>query len=80
MTIFKTLCSHASKDAEGKVIIKPAAPGIVEGAEEEHLDYFLKGLASDESFYVFITYNNVWCPIGFDKTPLVPLDAFKPLK
>lgn len=80
LTIFKTLCNQVNTNAEGKVIIKPTAPGLVEGTEEKYLNYFLKGLANDDIFYVFVTYNNVWCPIGFDKTPLIPLDAFKPLQ
>ena len=27
-----------------------------------------------------MTYNSILCPLGFDKTPLVPLDAFKKLE
>lgn len=27
-----------------------------------------------------MTHNNILCPLGFDKTPLVPLDAFKKLE
>lgn len=80
MTVFGEICRITGQTAQSKVIIKPTLPNKVETTEEESLDYLLKGLSSTNTFYVFMTYNNILCPLGFDKTPLVPLDAFKKLE
>ena len=39
----------------------------------------LDGLKSEKHAYILLTTQNVWCPIGFEYTPLVPLDAYKRL-
>lgn len=66
--------------ASSKIIIKPTMPNKIEATQAESLDQLLKGLAHTNTFYVFMTYNSILCPLGFDKTPLAPLDAFKKLE
>ena len=39
----------------------------------------MPGLKKDNTYYILITYNNILCSVGFEKTPLIPIEAFKKL-
>lgn len=59
--------------------MKPCHPNKVEINREEGLRSILLGLKKESHTYVLITSTTILCPIGFDKTPLLQLDAYKKL-
>lgn len=51
-----------------------------ESKEQEFLELVLTSLKDRTKAFVYICYGQSLCPIGFENTPLVPLDAYKKLE
>lgn len=48
--------------------------------KDEALKELVEGLKSNKKAYIYHCFNHYMCPIGFELAPLVPCDAYKPLK
>ena len=47
---------------------------------EESLDVLLEGLFDETNGFIYISQNNqIFCPVGFEITPLEQLDAYEKL-
>jgi hypothetical protein len=43
------------------------------------LNYIVENQSNSKKSFVYICHGQVLCPIGYENTPLVPLDAYKTL-
>lgn len=44
--------------------------------EYKALDNLMQGLESNDRAYIYHCYNHYMCPIGFERTPAQPIDAY----
>lgn len=79
MTCFECLCSKLQVKGSAKVVFKPSLPNKVD-LPEQGVKALLEGLKDDSRAYVLVTSDKVLCPVGFEYTPLVPIDAYKKLE
>ena len=80
MSCFTILCLHFNLTGVNmKKLYKPVHPDKVENSEQEGLETLLKGLKTETSAYILLTSDKILCPVGFEYTPLVPIDAYKKL-
>ena len=59
------------------MVFKPVHPNKVENNEKDSLSSLLEGLKKETSSYILLTSDKILCPVGFEFTPLVPIDAYK---
>jgi len=61
------------------IIAKLAQPSIVNQSAQVQKDNLLQRIKENKSAYIYLAYQDIFCPIGFDKTFMKPIDAYAKL-
>ena len=64
-------------EGQGQRFIKPVKPDSINFNEEADRQHLLDGLNNPNRAYLLVTHRNILCPVGYEDTPLVPIDAYK---
>jgi len=67
-----------SVKGQGKIVFKPSQPNKVDLSQG--VTNLLENLKNENKAHVLLSSNKVLCPVGFEYTPLVPIDAYKKLE
>ena len=59
--------------------MKPSNPNKIESSIETMKNNLLEGLVATNKTYIYLAYNDIFNPIGYEITPQKPLDAYKKL-
>ena len=59
--------------------MKPSNPNKIESSIETMKNILLEGLEATNKAYIYLAYNDIFNPIGYEITPQKPLDAYKKL-
>ena len=79
MKLVNELNKKTGHSATAKVIAKLAPPAKLNVSENDMKKQLLSGLTSENKAYIYLAFRDVFCPIGYEITPLKPLDAYKKL-
>ena len=62
---------------EASIVYKMHGNSITHNVDEyKALDNLMEGLQSTDRAYIYHCYNHYMCPIGFERTPVQPIDAY----
>ena len=77
---FKALCLHFEVQGSAQIFWKMHGKSRTVGVDgDQAFENLAQGLKSATQAFVYHCYNHYFCPIGFEVSPIVPTDAYKPL-
>jgi hypothetical protein len=78
---FGLLCRNFKVKGKAKISWKLHGKSQTPGIDKEQaLENLMEGLNDPKRAYIYHCYNHYMCPIGYERTPIKPMDAYKKLE
>ena len=77
--IIEILGTKMNKKIKSEIFVKLSEPERVNESKDDQKEKLLQKLQDKDSWFIYFAYEDVFCQVGFEYTPLKPLDAFMPL-
>ena len=78
--LVEKLSKTTGKKAVASIVIKTSNPNKINDNAKEIEKEILNGLTSKHKAYIYLAYEDIFNPVGYEITPLNPLEAYKKLE